>query len=281
MCVHKVSSFVCPNLTGLGSGNQIVDVLSVLVNRTIFESCLPDHGLISSHFVSPAGAQLTRMAVDDCNELMEMSLKRLNQALILLQKSPSKHKADVQTLLSAALTFQQTCKDVIEDHVLSNSYIGELYKKMEYLSELGSNPLALVNRIAGNPTGKSPPGRRLLERQGFPGWVSARDRKLLQSSEIKADVVVAKDGSGNFKTVSQAIEAAGGGRRFVIYVKSGTYNEKINTNKDGITLIGDGKYSTIITGGSSVAKGSSLRGSATFSELSHSHLTILLSVQKI
>ncbi|KAL0344981.1 UNVERIFIED_CONTAM: putative pectinesterase/pectinesterase inhibitor 17 [Sesamum radiatum] len=194
---------------------------------------------------------------------MEMSLKRLNQALDLLQKSPSKHKADVQTLLSAALTFQQTCKDALEDHVPSNLYVGEIYKKMDYLSELGSNPLALVNRIAGNPTGKSPPGRRLLERQGFPGWVSARDRKLLQSSEIKADAVVAKDGSGNFKTVSEAIAAAGGGR-FVIYVKSGTYNEKINTNKDGITLIGDGKYSTIITGGSSVAKGSSLRGSATF-----------------
>ncbi|KAK4391916.1 putative pectinesterase/pectinesterase inhibitor 54 [Sesamum angolense] len=264
-CVYTRFPALClQSLTGLGSGNQTVDVLSVLVNRTIFESRLPDHGLISSHFVSPAGAQLTRMAVDECNELMEMSLKRLNQALDLLQKSPSKHKADVQTLLSAALTFQQTCKDVVEDHVPSNSYIGELYKKMEYLSELGSNPLALVNRIAGNPTGKSPPGHRVLERQGFPGWVSVRDRKLLQSSEIKADVVVAKDGSGNFKTVSEAIEAAGGGRRFVIYVKSGTYNEKINTNKDGITLIGDGKYSTIITGGSSVAKGSSLRGSATF-----------------
>ncbi|KAL0426739.1 UNVERIFIED_CONTAM: Pectinesterase 2 [Sesamum latifolium] len=199
---------------------------------TISESRLPDHSLVSSHFVSPAGPQLTRTAVDYCNELMEMSLKRLNQALDLLQKSPSKHKADVQTLLSAALTFQQTCKDALEDHVPLNSYVEEIYKKMDYLSELGSNR--------------------------WP-W----DRKLLQSSEIKADAVVAKDGSGNFKTVSEAIEAAGRGR-FVIYVKSGTYNEKINTNKDGITLIGDGKYSTIITGGSSVAKGSSLRGSATF-----------------
>lgn len=51
----------------------------------------------------------------------------------------------------------------------------------------------------------------------------------------------------------------------MIYVKAGVYNEKIHTNKDGITLIGDGKYSTIIVGSSSVSHGSSLSGSANFS----------------
>ncbi|KAK4396794.1 Pectinesterase 2 [Sesamum angolense] len=151
-------------------------------------------------------------------------------------KSPKKHKADIQAWLSAVLTFQQDCKDSVENHVPSNVYMGEIYKKMDYLSELGSNPLALANRITGkSPTG----GRRLLEQESFPDWVSASDRKLLQSTEIKANAVVAKDGSGNFKTVSEAIGAATGSR-FVIYVKAGTYNEKINTNKDGITLIGDG-----------------------------------------
>jgi pectinesterase len=51
----------------------------------------------------------------------------------------------------------------------------------------------------------------------------------------------------------------------VIYVKAGVYKEKIRSNKDGITLIGDGKYSTVIVGGDSVAGGSSMPGSATFS----------------
>lgn len=197
---------------------------------------------------------------------MSMSRKRLNQAMDALKKSPGKYKSDIQTWLSAALTFQQTCKDSVEGHVPSNLYMGEVYKKMEFLSELGSNPLALANRlINGHVVGKSPAGRRLL---GFPRWVSAGDRRLLQSTEIRANAVVAKDGSGHYKTVSEAIAAASGGR-FVIYVKAGTYNEKINTNKDGITLIGDGKYSTIITASGSVGKGrSSLRGSATFSNLS-------------
>lgn len=194
-----------------------------------------------------------------------MSLKRLNDAMELHQKSPAKHKSDIQTWLSAALTFQETCKDSIKEHVASDAYTAEVYKKMDHLSELGSNLLALANRITGSPT--MPAGRKLLEGGDFPSWVSAADRRLLQATAVKANAVVAKDGSGNFKTVAEAINAATGGR-YVIYVKAGKYNEKINTNKDGIMLIGDGKYSTIITAGSSVGKGASLKSSATFSELS-------------
>ncbi|XP_042055726.1 pectinesterase-like [Salvia splendens] len=246
-------------LTGLGSS---VDLLSVLVNSTMSQTNLPNSNfeVLSSHFISPQ-AQQARIAIDYCHDLMSMSRKRLNQALDALKKSPEKHKDDIQTWLSAALTFQQTCKDSVEAHADSNLYVEEIRKKMDFLSELGSNPLALANRIVG----KSPaPGRRLLGGENFPRWVSAGDRRLLQSTAIKANAVVAKDGSGHYTTVSAAIAAAGGGR-FVIYVKAGTYNEKINTNKDGITLIGDGKYSTIITSAGSVGKGgSSLRGSATF-----------------
>ena len=66
--------------------------------------------------------------------------------------------------------------------------------------------------------------------EGFPSWVSAADRKLLQSSSgnvPKADIVVAQDGSGNYKTVTEAVAAAAkqssGSKRFVIYVKKGVY----------------------------------------------------------
>ncbi|KAL7136942.1 hypothetical protein ABFS83_10G062700 [Erythranthe nasuta] len=254
-------------LTGSGSLNPNVDFLSVLINKTMFETKIPSFSsnfqILSSHFVSPQ-AQQARFAMDYCDELMSMSMKRLNQAMEALQKpSPEKQKVDIQTYLSAVLTFQQTCKDSVADHVTSNVYMSEMYKKMDRLSELCSNTLALANRITGN----IPAVRRNLLLSGdgynFPGWLSAGDRKLLQSTKIKANAVVAKDGSGDYKTVTEAIQAASGGR-FVIYVKSGTYNEKINTNKDGITLIGDGKYSTIITASSSVGKGSTLRGSATF-----------------
>ncbi|GFP82141.1 probable pectinesterase/pectinesterase inhibitor 54 [Phtheirospermum japonicum] len=259
-CGHTRYPTLCvQSLAGLSLvGNQNVDVLTALVNKTISETTLPASYFesLNTRSISPQ-AQLPQRAIDDCRELVQMSLKRLNQALELLKKSPKSHKADIQTWLSAAITFQETCKDTIRvDGVQTNAYLEKINKKMDYISALGSNSLALVNRITGSPTDER-------QRQGFPGWLSVRNRKLLQSTEIKANVVVAKDGSGNFKTVSEAINAATGGR-FVIHVKSGTYNEIINTNKDGITLIGDGKYSTIISAGGSVGKGSSLKGSATF-----------------
>lgn len=107
-----------------------------------------------------------------------------------------------------------------------------------------------------------------FRRRSFPAWVPRSDRKLLQREKIKANVIVAQDGSGNYKTISATIQATNG-NRFIIYVKSGIYNEKINSNEDGIMLIGDGKYSTIITANSSVAGGfSMLLNTATFSESS-------------
>ena len=141
-------------------------------------------------------------------------------------------------------------------------------KKMDYLSALGSNSLALVNRITSVKPKTSTTASHKLggseKEQEFPKWVSAKGRKLLQGATIKANAIVAQDGSGNYKTVSEAIEAASG-KRFVIYVKQGVYKEKIRTNKDGITLIGDGEYSTVIVWDDSHAKHGSLPDSATFS----------------
>lgn len=186
--------------------------------------------------------------------LMSMSMKRLDQCLTALNQSPSKNKQDIQTWLSAALTFQQTCKDSADEiNTLHEDIMNQISKKMTYLSQLSSNTLALVNLITGT--------QNTLEskqtQQGFPKWVSPKDRKLLlQGNTIKANVVVAKDGSGNYRTVSEAIDQTPSGGQFVIYVKAGIYKEKIHTNNDGITLIGDG----------SVSNDASLRGSATFSK---------------
>ncbi|KAA8534725.1 hypothetical protein F0562_029833 [Nyssa sinensis] len=263
----RYPSVCVESLKGLGSGNQHVDILSALFNKTISETKLPvsNFAKLSYHFITPE-AQRTRLATDYCHKLTSMSLKRLNQALSALKESPRKNKHDIQTWLSAALTFLETCKDSADAQGLSGELMGVVSQKMDYLSQLGSNLLALVNRITVDKPAKNSKSRRLLgEEAVFPSWVhvSGRDRKLLQTSTIKANAIVAKDGSGNYKTISEAIHAASG-NRFVIYVKEGVYNEKILTNKDGITLIGDGKYSTIIVGDGSVGGGTSLRGSATF-----------------
>ncbi|KAJ6699075.1 PECTINESTERASE [Salix purpurea] len=208
--------------------NHPVDIMTDLINKTLSETRLPD-----SYFEIPISqlevqeARRVLSVSEYCKTLMGMSLKRLDQSLLALKDSPRKNKHDIQTWLSAALTFQQACKDSTDTLGLSDDLM---------------------------PQEKS---------HGFPKWVSAKDRKLLQASTVKANAVVAQDGTGNYKTISEAMNAAPG-KRFVIYVKAGIYKEKIRSNKDGITLIGDGKYSTVIVGHDSAAGGSSMPGSATF-----------------
>ena len=65
------------------------------------------------------------------------------------------------------------------------------------------------------------------------------------------DLTVAKDGSGNYITVQAAIDAAPAGRTtaFTIYIKNGTYKEKINipSSKPFIQLVGESVANTILT----------------------------------
>ncbi|KAK8605147.1 hypothetical protein V6N13_082601 [Hibiscus sabdariffa] len=83
-------------------------------------------------------------------------------------------------------------------------------------------------------------------------------RRLL-STELKADLVVAKDGSGNCKTINEA--KAKIPRRstkpFVVHVKKGIYAETVLIGSDitHLVLVGDGKENTRITGSISSGPG--------------------------
>ncbi|KAM1813214.1 hypothetical protein ACFX11_027047 [Malus domestica] len=256
-------------LMGLGflghHDDQQVGIMLGLANKTVSETVLATSEFFklncqiklgTDQFGAHEAQHAHNSEKDYCEELMNMSLKRLDQSLLALKSSPRKYKHDIQTWLSAAMTFQETCKDYAADHQAVN--ISQIGKRIDDASESVSNLLALVNRISNHHINAE------TEKQGvFPKWISPGDRKLLQATTVKANAVVAKDGSGDYKTVSEAIGAASGGR-FVIHVKAGVYEEKIRTNKDGITLIGEGKDSTIITGDDSVANGATMPGSATF-----------------
>lgn len=102
----------------------------------------------------------------------------------------------------------------------------------------------------------------------WPHWMSPGDRRLLQaSSTATPDVVVAADGSGNFRTVSEAVAAAPNrsSRRYIIRIKAGVYRENVNvpSSKTNIMFWGDGRTTTIITGNRNVVDGSTTFNSAT------------------
>ena len=65
------------------------------------------------------------------------------------------------------------------------------------------------------------------------------------------DLTVAKDGSGNYTTIQAAIDAAptNGTSAFTIFIKNGTYKEKITvaSNKTFITLVGESVANVILT----------------------------------
>ncbi len=65
---------------------------------------------------------------------------------------------------------------------------------------------------------------------------------------IKPDLVVAADGSGDFKTIQEAINAVphDNRQRMIIFVKDGLYHEKVRIDPNFITLRGESRRGTRI-----------------------------------
>ncbi|CAI0404886.1 unnamed protein product [Linum tenue] len=197
----------------------------------------------------------------DCMDLYTAAVRHLNATLT----EPKSTDSDARTWLSAALTSLDTCRAGFRDLGLS----GPAHRLLPMMtnnnvSKLLSNALAVTG---GGGVGDFDPPRGEY-RDGFPGWVNAGDRRRLLQSPA-ADVVVAKDGSGDFRTVAEAVKAAGkrgGGRRFVIRVKRGVYKENVEVGSGlkNVMLVGDGMRNTVITGSRSVGGGSTTFRSATF-----------------
>lgn len=87
----------------------------------------------------------------------------------------------------------------------------------------------------------------------------------------RADIVVAADGTGDHRTINEAVAALthganGRNRRVVVHVKAGIYNEKveIGRNLKNLMFVGDGIGRTIITADRNVHDGATTRSSATF-----------------
>lgn len=219
----------------------------------------------------------------DCIELYENSINKIKSTVDPNTKCSA---TDAQTWLSTALTNLETCKAGFEELGVTD-YVMPLMSNNN-VSSLISNALALNHGYYTEPTKSS----TSTQVDGFPTWVSPGDRKLLQSSSSstasQANVVVATDGSGDFKTVKEAVDAAAknkGSGRFVIYVKAGTYNENVEIGEKvkNVMLIGDGIGKTIITGSKSVGGGSTTFRSATVGKytLTQSNNLILIVKEKL
>ncbi|KAK9099634.1 hypothetical protein Syun_026679 [Stephania yunnanensis] len=216
---------------------------------------------------------LPSTAMDDCVELLDHSLGQLTKILDTKTR-PTLSGDDVRTWLSAALTHHTTCLEGLDEQARKFPKERDMvHQSAQTMDHHISNSLALHkldhDHDAVEEKEKS---SYSSNHHDYPGWMSRKDRKLLEASveDLEVKAVVAKDGRGTHKTIGEALEfvstLAGGGRN-VIHVTAGTYSEsslKISRSSPNIMLVGDGKGNTVITGSKSAGGGSTTFGSASF-----------------
>lgn len=218
-------------------------------------------------------------ALTVCQGLFEDAVDRLNDSISSMEvgsddKLLSSAKInDIKTWLSTTITDQETCLDSLQD--LNSTVLDYMKIATKNSTEFTSNSLAIVAKILGLLADFNLPiHRRLLgfeESEGsdeFPNWVSHRDRRLLQEINVTAHVTVAKDGSGDYTSISKAVEAVPkkSETRFVIHVKEGKYVENVVMDKSkwNVMMYGDGKDKTIVSGSLNFVDGTPTFSTATF-----------------
>ncbi|KAL8156129.1 hypothetical protein AgCh_001285 [Apium graveolens] len=184
-----------------------------------------------------------------CLIYYDLAVYRLNKTLDTTMASTPD---DIQTWLSAAATNIRTCNDGFIDLNLTNNIYPLVISNN--VTELIDNCLA-VNFVITQDNEN-------IIHEALSMNISRNDASI----SLLVDCVVAQDGSGNYRTISEALEASAQRTRlqFVIHVKQGIYNEIVNVTQNNIFLIGDGTDKTVITGNRRVEDGFTLSDCATF-----------------
>ncbi|KAF3451953.1 hypothetical protein FNV43_RR08049 [Rhamnella rubrinervis] len=223
-------------------------------------------------------------ALKVCQGVFDDAFDRLNESLSAMEvggaeKISSASNIDsIKTWLSTTITDQETCLDAIEE--VDSKLVSDFKTMMQNSTELSSNSLAIVAKIISLLTNFNIPihHRRLMGFDGFPDWVGPEERRLLQEKKTDTNttttttttttVVVAKDGTGDFRTINEAVAAVPkkSTTRFVIHVKEGTYVENVvlDKNKWNVMIYGDGKDKTIVSGSKNFIDGTPTFATATF-----------------
>ncbi|XP_047314152.1 pectinesterase-like [Impatiens glandulifera] len=211
----------------------------------------------------------TKDALAGCKEMADIAVKDLERSLDQIANMDVIHfdsvLANLKVWLSGALTYQGTCLEGFDNTT------GEAGEKMqEYLKlgmQLTSNGLAMVNEIAHalsslNLDELQGMNRRLLFDQDLtvghdeiPFWVDGGKRRLLSSKlidNLKPNMVVAKDGSGKYTNITAALLdiPRNSDDTFVLYIKEGIYDEKIQVDRNltHLVMYGDGPTKTRVRG---------------------------------
>lgn len=208
----------------------------------------------------------TAKPYETCMEFFDYAIQDLSVAIdhIAGYKFEELDKAvgDLMNWLGAVRADQETCLDEFSNHTTDAA--ADMRNALNRSIELSSNAIMIAHYVGEwvkqfiDPSLTEGGGaRRLLGAEckvRFPSWVSPDRRMLLQMPpfQMKPSVVVAKDGSGQFKTVNEAVASLPKNNSdfVVMYIKEGVYDEIVMVGREynKLVIVGDGPTKTKITG---------------------------------
>ncbi|KAL2326547.1 hypothetical protein Fmac_025605 [Flemingia macrophylla] len=282
MCQNTDDQKLCQNVLSSSNSTDPKEYIATVVKSTM-DSVIKAFNM-SDRFAVEHGNSSTgmKMALDDCKDLLQSAMHDLEASGVMLKESSlqdvNQRTAELKNWLGAVVAYQQSCLDGFntdgEKKVQEQLHAGSL-DDVGKLTGLALDIVSGITHILQSldlNLALKPASRRLMEvdSEGYPTWVSATDRKLLANGGgVTPHATVAKDGSGQFKTILDAINSYPKNHqgRFIIYVKAGVYDEYITVdkNKPNLLIYGDGPTKTIITGRKNFAEGTKTMRTATFS----------------
>ncbi|KAK8281799.1 hypothetical protein V6Z12_D09G264000 [Gossypium hirsutum] len=175
-----------------------------------------------------------KAALKVCKEVLDLSISDLQLSFDKLggyeMSKIGDYLLNLRVWLSGALTTLQTSEKM--NSILKTSM------------ELTQNSLTMVTKLSTILNSLNIPGlnidttgfeRKLLSNDG-PEWMGLAERRLLQAkpTDLKPNVVVAKDGSGKYDTITKALAEVlpKSPNRFIIHIKAGTYKEQTIITND-------------------------------------------------
>lgn len=228
-------------------------------------------------------------AAKTCLELLHYAEYRMN--LVAADALPRGRTKDARAWMSSALVYQYDCWSALK--YVNDTSLVDKTMAFFYSSVIGSSSNALgmmVNYdVFGDKTGLWGPPK--TERDGFwePGSASpGPGSNGGVPAGLKADATVCKGGGGgcDYETVQEAVNAApdnaGPGSRFVIWIKTGVYEETVRVplEKKNVVFLGDGMGKTVITGSKNVGQqGMSTYNSATVGVVGDGFMATGLTIQ--
>ncbi|KAJ9183674.1 hypothetical protein P3X46_007497 [Hevea brasiliensis] len=186
--------------------NINLNILTFLLHS--LQTAISEAGKLNNLFWTTGRSNIIekqRGAIQDCKELHQITLSSLERSVSRIQEGGSQKLADARVYLSAAHTNKNTCLEGLDSATgpLKPFLVNSLINTCKHVS----NSLSMLSSPSPKKVRKN---RRLL---GFPKWISKKD---------------AADGTGNFTTISDAINFAPNNSydRVIIFIREGIYDEK-------------------------------------------------------